>query len=114
MGVLENLTSPIIKMEISPDEENKWYLQGTGYRVIDSVFIGKFQLGSKEWPMKKNQHYLFRLTSDNGQLLAQGEIDARVHKIYGTESILLIFVTLLASIVQIFAFLIVKTTKKIT
>jgi len=34
-----------------------------------------------------------------------GEIDARVRKTYGTESTILIFVTLLASIVQIFAFL---------
>lgn len=105
MGTLGNLSSPKIKMEISPDEENKWYLQGIGYRVIDSAFIGKAQLGSKEWPMKKDQHYSFRLISDNGQLLAQGEIDARVHKTYGTESTILIFVTLLASIVQIITFL---------
>lgn len=102
MGTVENEGINLVKFEISPNEEGKWYLQMGGYKVIDNRFIGKAQLGSREYPMEKDQHYGFRLTQDNGSLLAQGTITAKVHKIYGTSSQLLIFITLFASILQIF------------
>lgn len=102
MGTVENKNINLCKFEISPNEEGKWYLQMGGYKVIDSTFIGKAQLGSKEYPMEKDQYYGFRLTQDNGNLLAQGTITAKVHKIYGTSSQLLIFITLFASLLQIF------------
>lgn len=104
MGTLENKNIHQIKFEISPDEGSKWYLQGDSYKVIDNMFIGKAQLGSREYPMEKDQHYGFRLIQDNESLLAQGTINAKVRKIYGTSSLLLIFITLLASTVQIFLF----------
>lgn len=108
MGKVENGNINLCKFEISPNEEGKWYLQMGGYQVIDKMFIGKAQLGSKEYPMERDQYYGFRLTQDNGSLLAQGTITAKVHKIYGTSSLLLIFITLLASILQIFSYFIIK------
>ena len=110
MGAVENGNINLCKFEISPNEEGKWYLQMGSYKVIDNMFIGKVQLGSKEYPMEKDQYYGFRLTKDNGSLLAQGSITAKVHKIYGTSSQLLIFITLFASILQIF--LVVLALKK--
>lgn len=110
IGTVENRNINLCNFEISPDEEGKWYLQMDGYKVIDNMFIGKIQLGSKEYPMEKDQYYGFRLTQDNGSLLAQGSITAKVHKIYGTSSQLLIFITLFASILQIF--LVVLALKK--
>jgi len=109
MGTVENSSINLVKFEISPNEEGKWYLQTGGYRVIDKTFIGKAQLGSKEYPMKKDQYYSFRLlTQDNETLLAQGTITAKVNKMYGTSSHLLIFVTLLASVLQIISYFIIK------
>lgn len=109
MGTVENRGIDMVKFEISPNEEGKWYLQMNGYRVINNTFIGKAQLGSREYPMVKDQHYGFRLlTQDNASLLAQGTITAKVHKIYGTSSLLLIFITLLASILQIISYFIIK------
>ena len=61
----------------------------------------KQRKGSKEYPMKKDQYYGFRLTQDNGSLLAQGTIMAKIYKIYGTSSQLLISISLFASILQI-------------
>lgn len=101
MGTVENRNINMCNFEIGPNEEGKWYLQMGGYKVIDNMFIGKAQLGSKEYPMEKDQYYGFRLTQDNGSLLAQGTITAKVHKLYGTSSQLLIFITLFASILQI-------------
>ncbi|MBW2741597.1 MAG: hypothetical protein JRE64_22765 [Deltaproteobacteria bacterium] len=112
MGALENRNIRKVMMKISPDEEHKWYLQGNGYKVSDGVFIGKIQLGSREYPMKKDQHCTFRLTRNNGELLAQGEVDAQVYKIYGTDSLMLIFVTFLASVIQIFSFVLSFREKK--
>ncbi len=110
MGTVENKGINLVNFEISPNEEGIWYLQMGGYKVTDNIFIGKSQLGSKEYPMEKDQHYGFRLTQDNGSLLAQGTITAKVHKIYGTSSQLLIFITLFASILQIF--LVILALKK--
>lgn len=101
MGIVENRNVRQCNFEISPNEEGKWYLQMGGYSVVDKMFIGKAQLGSKEYPMKKDQYYGFRLTQDNGSLLAQGTIMAKIYKIYGTSSQLLISISLFASILQI-------------
>ena|SRR3989304_1973761 len=101
MGTVENRNMKQCKFEISPNEEGKWYLQMGGYNVVDNMFIGKAQLGSKEYPMKKDQYYGFRLTQDNGSFLAQGTITAKVYKLYGTTSQLLILISLFASILQI-------------
>lgn len=101
LGTVENSNINLCKFEISPNEEGKWYLQMGGYDVINNMFIGKAQLGTKEYPMEKDQYYGFRLTQNNGSLLSQGTITAKVHKLYGTSSQLLIFITLFASILQI-------------
>lgn len=101
MGRVETSGIKQCKLEISPREEGKWYLQTGGYSVIDNMFIGKAQLGSKEYPMEKDQHYGFRITYNNGRLLSQGTISAKAHRVYGTTSLLLIWVSLLASILQI-------------
>lgn len=108
MGTVENKDIAFVKLEISPNEEGKWYPQTGGYRVIDKTFIGKAQLGSRQYPMERDQHYGFRLLAQDGAgLLAHGTITAKVHKIYGTSSLLLVYVTLLASLLQIFSYFII-------
>ncbi|OHB35564.1 MAG: hypothetical protein A2Y09_07540 [Planctomycetes bacterium GWA2_39_15] len=112
MGTVENKHVKQCNFEISPNEEGKWYLQMGGYSVVDNMFIGKAQLGSKEYPMKKDQYYGFRLTQDNGSLLAQGTIIAKVYKLYGTSSQLLISISLFASILQIILVVLSLRTEK--
>ena len=101
MGTVDTLGIKQCKLEISPGEEGKWYLQTGGYPAIDNMFIGKAQLGSKEYPMTKDQHYGFRITADNGRLLSQGTISAKAHQVYGTSSLLLILISVLASVLQV-------------
>jgi len=101
MGTLNTPGVKQCKLEISPSEEGKWYPQTGGYPVIDNMFIGKAQLGSKQYPMTKDQHYGFRISQDNGRLLSQGVISAKAHQVYGTSSLLLILVSALASVLQV-------------
>jgi hypothetical protein len=105
-GRLNDATIKKIIFEIQPDQEHKYYQQGNGYDVNNHEFIGNAQLGSHQYPMKKRQHYLFKIISEDGkQILSKGEIEAIPYYLLTKVSFLLTFLPLLSAGLTILTFI---------
>lgn len=89
-----------VNLFIRPSSIPTW-VQQMDYLVTNSYIIGTAQLGSENFPVIKNEHYLYRLIAENGTLLSDGTIDATVDKISGGDSWLIAVIGILASVLQI-------------
>lgn len=90
---------------LQPQEERTTYPQGPATILNDDV-SWPVSFGSRFWPVKQDEAYSFKVTDKGGQnVLALGDVDARVHAVgigwLWTGS----FISTLASVLQIIAFL---------
>jgi hypothetical protein len=90
-----------VLLEIKPESSNIFYKQGDGYSAIDGNIIGIACLGSKQWPLHKNEQYEFRLTNTNGACLLYGKIMANVYTVASCNHWVLLVISIFASILQI-------------
>jgi hypothetical protein len=87
-------------LELRPAPEGKWYPQPP-YTVSEGFILGTAQLGSPQWPLKRDEHYSFRLRADTGPVLSEGQIIATVKRIAGLDHWVAGGIGLLASVLQI-------------
>ncbi len=85
-------------------------MQGSGYRVDNSLAINTFQLGSKKYPVRKNESYYYRIEDQNGRILSHGQISSEARQAVGAENKLLAFLGILALVLQILSVFLGKDT----
>lgn len=97
---VENPSISEVRLDIRPSAEPVWYQQ-ENYYVSNGFVMGTAQLGSREWPVKQTEQYTFRLVAADGSLLSEGQINAVVDQIAGSESWLIGGIGAFASLLQI-------------
>jgi hypothetical protein len=90
-----------VTFEIKPDADPQYHPQGKGFKVDNGMIVGICQLASKEWPLHQNEKYIFHIVNVNQQEIMHGEIIAMVYSIAGSSQLVIGFIGLLASILQI-------------
>jgi hypothetical protein len=98
-----------IRLSIRPSAESEWYEQE--YVVAQGLAMGVAQLGSEKFPVKQREQYTFRLTSTDGSMLSDGQIQAEVDHIAGSENWIIGGIGILASVLQII-YAILETRRK--
>jgi hypothetical protein len=91
-------------MSIRPDAEGNWYPQ-TPFMVDNGYVVGTAQLGSNRWPLKESEEYSYKLYSKDNKILSEGRIIASINHIAGADSLIILGIGLVASILQIGSFL---------
>jgi hypothetical protein len=98
-----------VQLYIRPTRLKTSFGQGT-WRVQRGAVRGVAELGSSDWPLEEDESYSFRLATadDDDRTLAEGTIIARVSDLAVHHGGALLWIGLLASLIQIFqtAFLI--------
>lgn len=78
-----------------------YYRQGVGYKVIEGTVSGVVQLGSKQWPLRQDEQYYFRLVDSKERTFIEGRIMAKVYPVAGISRPAILLIGLFASILQI-------------
>lgn len=102
-----------VVLEIRPEAERTFYRQGDGYRVDDGVATGVAQLGSPEWPLKRDERYTFRLVVPPNRSILDGKIIAKVHPVAGGSPALVVAIGVLASVLQVLSVFAPRPTRSV-
>jgi hypothetical protein len=91
-----------VQLYIRPTTVKASFGQGA-WRVQRGVVRGVVELGSSDWPLEEDESYSFRLASadDDDRTLAEGTIIARVSDLAVRPGGALLWIGLLASLIQI-------------
>ena len=88
-------------LEISPQEQGQYFRQAEPLGVLDQAILGKFQLGSREYPLHRDESYDYRIVTDQGALVAAGRISARVFRVQDVPGRLITGIGILASLLHV-------------
>jgi hypothetical protein len=88
-------------LEISPQEQAQYYRQAEPLAMLDRTIVGKFQLGSKEYPLHRDEFYAYRIVTDQGAHVAAGSISARVYRVQDVPGRLITGIGILASLLHV-------------
>ncbi len=100
-AIVSDMSINLVYLKIRPVAEEKYYIQGDGYWVDNGLVINTFQLGSKEYPIRKNESYYYKIEDQSGRTLSHGQISSEARQTVGVESELLAFLGILALVLQI-------------
>lgn len=113
-----------VYFEIKPLAENKYYLQGEGYKVqknsikSNSMIIETFKLGSKYFPYIKDEKYDYKVffSKEEGKnnLICSGQITAEIYQRYNKITDLVSLFGLIASLLTILTFLFINRSSKVS
>jgi hypothetical protein len=100
-ALAQTRTDSLFLLEVRPMFERLPRRQLECCRVQGGLAAGVVELGSSEWPLRHDQEYTFGLTALDGSLISDGKVITKVHAIATLPPWILVFLGVLASIIQI-------------
>jgi hypothetical protein len=101
-GELVDPYAPVkeVHFEIKPSNGATWFPQAPMSLGQDRTLRGLIQLGSRKYPLIRDQEYSFRTVDQNEETLLEGTLRAKVTRVEGADQ-LLVSLGILASVVQV-------------
>jgi len=90
-----------LQLQIRPDAEPNFYPQRQPYVVDNGIVTGVAELGSRDWPLKQDESFTFRVVDASGKSVLDGRIEARVQPTLNVNHWIIIAIGVFASVIQI-------------
>lgn len=90
-----------LQLMIRPVVDPEFHIQRILYPIDGGMVAGVAQLGSRDYPLRQDESYTFRVVDTAGRAVLDGHISARVHPVLGASQWLIVAIGILASVIQI-------------
>jgi hypothetical protein len=98
-ALLDDENVSAVDLALRPALEDHFYSQSS-LSVSGRLALGTAQLGSSEWPLRRDEQFTYRLSA-NGSIVSEGEITTTVYRIAGSDPRVIAGIGILASLMQI-------------
>lgn len=94
-------TGGMLQLLIRPVADPEFHPQRNSYPIDGGMVEGVAELGSRDYPLRQDEDYAFRVVDSDGKSVLAGHIFASVHPILDASQWLIVAIGILASVIQI-------------